>query len=116
MTRFPPEPNGYLHLGHAKAINFNFLAASANDGYCLLRFDDTNPAAEKKEYIDMIMEDLRWLGHTPWRVTYSSDYFQELYDFAEQLIHQGDAYVCAQPKADVKVCCVHEVSGLGFCV
>ena len=76
QTRFPPEPNGYLHLGHAKAINFNFLVAAVNGGQCLLRFDDTNPAAEKKEYIDMIIENLEWLGHHPSSITYSSDYFQ----------------------------------------
>lgn len=104
QTRFPPEPNGYLHLGHAKAINFNFLVATANGGECLLRFDDTNPAAEKKEYIDMIVENLNWLGHKPCKITYSSDYFQQLYEMAEQLIRQGDAYVCAQSQADVKVC------------
>mmetsp|Transcript_11755 Transcript_11755/g.17011 ORF Transcript_11755/g.17011 Transcript_11755/m.17011 type:complete len:694 (+) Transcript_11755:74-2155(+) len=102
QTRFPPEPNGYLHVGHAKAINFNFLVAEVNGGECLLRFDDTNPAAEKKEYIDMIIENLHWLGHNPSRVTYSSDYFDELYEFAEQLIKQGDAYVCGQSQAEVK--------------
>lgn len=102
QTRFPPEPNGYLHLGHAKAINFNFLAATQNGGKCLLRFDDTNPAAEKKEYIDNIIENLHWLGHEPSRITYSSDYFQELYDFAEKLILQGDAYVCRQTQPEVK--------------
>ena len=76
QTRFPPEPNGYLHIGHAKAINFNFLVASVNGGTCILRFDDTNPAAEKLEYIEMIVENLSWLGHKPVAVTYSSDYFQ----------------------------------------
>jgi glutaminyl-tRNA synthetase len=73
-----PEPNGYLHIGHAKAMFVNFGQAKLEGGECLLRFDDTNPKAEKQEYIDAIQENLKWLGHEPCKVTYSSDYFDEL--------------------------------------
>mmetsp|Transcript_12012 Transcript_12012/g.28038 ORF Transcript_12012/g.28038 Transcript_12012/m.28038 type:complete len:639 (-) Transcript_12012:27-1943(-) len=107
ITRFPPEPNGYLHIGHAKAMNFNFgqarLAQSQGlGGETIMRFDDTNPEAEKQEYIDSILKNVEWLGNKPVRVTYSSDYFQGLYDHAVQLIKQGDAYVCHQKKEEVK--------------
>jgi|EP01047_Picozoa_sp_COSAG01_P066528 glutaminyl-tRNA synthetase len=78
MTRFPPEPNGYLHIGHAKAMGFNFGQAKLHGGGCYMRFDDTNPTAEETEYIDMILENVTWLGHKWHQVTYSSDYFQEL--------------------------------------
>ena len=94
-TRFPPEPNGYLHVGHAKAMNFNFgqarIAAELGHagGETVMRFDDTNPTAEKQEFIDSILDNVKWLGHTPASVTYSSDYFQELYDLAIQLIKDG---------------------------
>ena len=93
-TRFPPEPNGYLHIGHAKSICLNFGIATEYGGKCNLRFDDTNPIKESLEYIDSIIEDVRWLGFD-WedRLLYSSDYFQQMYDHAEQLIQQGDAYV-----------------------
>ncbi|MBD3676667.1 MAG: glutamine--tRNA ligase/YqeY domain fusion protein [Planctomycetaceae bacterium] len=93
-TRFPPEPNGYLHIGHAKSICLNFGLAEQYGGKCNLRFDDTNPAKEETEYVDSIMEDVRWLGFD-WedRLFYASDYFQQLYDWAVQLIEQGDAYV-----------------------
>ena len=98
MTRFPPEPNGYLHIGHAKAMNFNFgqarLAAEEGlGGGTIMRFDDTNPTAEKQEYIDSILKNVRWLGNEPVKITYSSDYFDQLYQFAIQLIKQGDVYV-----------------------
>lgn len=86
MTRFPPEPNGYLHIGHAKAMLFNFGQAKMHGGHCYLRFDDTNPTAEEKEYIDMIIENVQWLGHDIYKVTYSSEYFQQLYDFAVTLV------------------------------
>ena len=94
-TRFPPEPNGYLHIGHAKSICLNFGLAAEFGGACNLRFDDTNPTKEEQEYVDSIMEDVRWLGFD-WkdRCFYASDYFQQLYDWAVQLIHKGKAYVC----------------------
>ncbi len=94
-TRFPPEPNGYLHIGHAKAICLNFGIAEQYGGLCNLRFDDTNPIKEEQEYIDAIKEDVRWLGFD-WgdREYYASDYFEQLYRWAVQLIEQGQAYVC----------------------
>ena len=106
-TRFPPEPNGYLHIGHAKAMNFNFgqarLAAEMGmGGETVMRFDDTNPTAEKMEFIDSILDNVAWLGHTPAMTTYSSDYFQQLHDLAVQLIKDGGAYVCHQTGAEIK--------------
>ncbi|XBI13151.1 hypothetical protein VPH35_139924 [Triticum aestivum] len=92
-TRFPPEPNGYLHIGHAKAMFIDFGLAKERNGYCYLRFDDTNPEAEKKEYIDHIQEIVHWLGWEPYKVTYTSDYFQALYEHAVELIQKGLAYV-----------------------
>lgn len=94
-TRFPPEPNGYLHIGHAKSICLNFGIAAENCGLCNLRFDDTNPSKEEIEYVESIQTDVRWLGFD-WqdRMYYASDYFDQLYDFAERLIQQGKAYVC----------------------
>ena len=94
-TRFPPEPNGYLHIGHAKSICLNFGIAKQNNGLCNLRFDDTNPTKEDVEYVDSIQEDVKWLGFT-WddRRFYASDYFGRLYDFAAELIRRGKAYVC----------------------
>lgn len=94
-TRFPPEPNGYLHIGHAKSIALNFGVAAEFGGLCNLRFDDTNPTKEDVEYVESIMEDVRWLGFD-WedRLFYASDYFDQLYDFAVQLIKKGKAYVC----------------------
>jgi glutaminyl-tRNA synthetase len=94
-TRFPPEPNGYLHIGHAKAICIDFGTAEANGGLCNLRFDDTNPRKEEAEYVESIKEDVRWLGFD-WgdRLYYASDYFEQLYDYAVQLIKEGHAYVC----------------------
>lgn len=93
-TRFPPEPNGYLHLGHAKSICLNFGVASEFGGLCNLRFDDTNPTKEETEYVDAIREDVRWLGGD-WgdRQYFASDYFEKLYEYAEQLIRMGKAYV-----------------------
>jgi glutaminyl-tRNA synthetase len=95
VTRFPPEPNGYLHLGHAKSICLNFGLARDYEGICHLRMDDTNPTKEEQEYVDAIMEDVRWLGFD-WRGKFfhASDYFQQLYDFAVELIKLGKAYVC----------------------
>ena len=93
-TRFPPEPNGYLHIGHAKSISLNFGIAEQYDGLCNLRFDDTNPAKEEQEYIDAITEDVRWLGYD-WddRLYFASDYFDQLYDMAVELTSIGKAYV-----------------------
>lgn len=93
-TRFPPEPNGYLHIGHAKSICLNFGLAQKYNGTCNLRFDDTNPAKEETEYVDSIMEDVRWLGFEWDNLHYASDYFDQLYLWAEQLIRDGKAYVC----------------------
>jgi glutaminyl-tRNA synthetase len=101
VTRFPPEPNGYLHIGHAKAIRFNFEVAKQYGGYTYLRYDDTNPDKECKEYIDHIAEIVGWLGYKPIATTASSDYFQELYDIAVRLIKKGLAYVCFQNKEDM---------------
>ncbi len=94
-TRFPPEPNGYLHIGHAKSLCINFGIAEDYSGVCNLRFDDSNPIKEKQEYIDAIKEDIRWLGFD-WadREYYASDYFDQLYEWAMQLIKKGKAYVC----------------------
>jgi len=94
-TRFPPEPNGYLHIGHAKAISIDFGIAQDFGGKCNLRFDDTNPVKEEVEYVDSIMEDIRWLGYS-WddRLFYASDYFEQLYEYAVRLIQKGKAYVC----------------------
>jgi glutaminyl-tRNA synthetase len=94
-TRFPPEPNGYLHIGHAKALNLNFSIAEEYGGLCNLRFDDTNPCMEEEEFVDSIVEDIRWLGFD-WgdRLYYASDYFEQLYGHAVRLIEMGKAYVC----------------------
>lgn len=94
-TRFPPEPNGYLHIGHAKSICLNFGLAESYGGHCHLRFDDTNPEKESQEFIDVIVDDIRWLGFS-WHgdIRYTSNYFDQLYDYALQLIEQGLAYVC----------------------
>ena len=94
-TRFPPEPNGYLHIGHARAICTNFGIAEEFGGVCNLRFDDTNPEKEEVEYADSIMEDIRWLGFD-WgdRLFYASDYYDQIYEYAEQLILKGEAYIC----------------------
>lgn len=93
VTRFPPEPNGYLHIGHAKSICLNFGLATEYSGRCFLRFDDTNPLKEEDEYVHAIIDDVRWLGFDWCAETYSSDYYQQLYDFAVNLIEQGLAYV-----------------------
>jgi glutaminyl-tRNA synthetase len=94
-TRFPPEPNGYLHIGHAKSICLNFGVAQDFGGTCNLRFDDTNPHKENIEYVEAIKQDVRWLGYD-WdgRLYYASDYFEKLYQFAVELIRKGKAYVC----------------------
>ncbi|RYY13528.1 MAG: glutamine--tRNA ligase, partial [Chitinophagaceae bacterium] len=93
VTRFPPEPNGYLHIGHAKAICFNFGLTQKYGGYTNLRFDDTNPVTEKTEYVNSQQEDIKWLGFTWKNELYASDYFLELYNYAEKLIQKGLAYI-----------------------
>lgn len=101
-TRFPPEPNGILHVGHAKAININFGFAAAHNGICLLRLDDTNPEAEKDEFVKSIAEMVNWLGYKPYKVTYSSDYFDQLHDYAVDLIKRGLAYVDHQKPHELR--------------
>ena len=101
QTRFPPEPNGYLHIGHAKAICIDFGIAQNYGGICNLRFDDTNPVKEDVEYVDSIMEDIQWLGFHWENVYYASDYFQQLWDFAVKLIKEGKAYVDEQSAEDI---------------
>lgn len=96
QTRFPPEPNGYLHIGHAKAICMDFGIAERYNGICNLRFDDTNPVKEDVEYVDSIKEDIEWLGYHWNEIYYASDYFQQLFDFAIQLIKEGKAYIDEQ--------------------
>src|SRR4249920_909382 len=94
-TRFPPEPNGYLHIGHAKSICLNFGLAAEFHGRTNLRFDDTNPEKEEQEYVDSIIDNVRWLGFD-WenRIFYASDYFDQLYEWALKMIREGKAYVC----------------------
>ena len=101
QTRFPPEPNGYLHIGHAKAICMDFGVAENYGGVCNLRFDDTNPSKEDTEYVDSILEDIKWLGFHWANVYYASDYFQQLWDFAEWMIKQGKAYVDEQTSEQI---------------
>jgi glutaminyl-tRNA synthetase len=104
VTRFPPEPNGYLHIGHAKSIALNFGIAQEFSGRCHLRFDDTNPTKEEQEYIDSIQADVRWLGYD-WGTDlfYASDYFEQLYGWAESLIRAGDAYVDDQSQEEIRL-------------
>jgi glutaminyl-tRNA synthetase len=103
-TRFPPEPNGYLHVGHAKSIMLNFGLAEEFGGKCNLRFDDTNPTKEEQEYVDSIIEDVKWLGGDFGdRLFYASDYFQQLYDWAVELIKKGKAFVCDLSPEEVRL-------------
>ncbi|XP_076237813.1 glutaminyl-tRNA synthetase [Calliopsis andreniformis] len=102
ITRFPPEPNGILHIGHAKAININFGYAAAHDGICYLRYDDTNPEKEEEKFFIGIREMVEWLGYKPAKITHSSDYFQQLYEWAIKLIEKGLAYVCHQSSEEMK--------------
>ncbi|XP_055530589.1 probable glutamine--tRNA ligase [Wyeomyia smithii] len=101
-TRFPPEPNGILHIGHAKAININFGYAKAHDGVCFLRYDDTNPEKEEEKFFVGIKDMVEWLGYQPYKITHSSDYFQQLYEWAVVLIKKGLAYVCHQTSEAMK--------------
>ncbi|KAL8969468.1 MAG: hypothetical protein Q9197_004332 [Variospora fuerteventurae] len=102
VTRFPPEPNGYLHIGHSKAIAINFGFARYHDGVCYLRFDDTNPEAEEEKYFTAIENMVQWLGFTPYKITYSSDNFDRLYELAEALIQRDGAYVCTCTDTEIK--------------
>ena len=101
QTRFPPEPNGYLHIGHAKAICLDFGIAAQHGGVCNLRFDDTNPTKENMEYVDAIKEDIQWLGYQWGNEFYASDYFQQLWDFAIELIKRGKAYIDEQSSEEI---------------
>ncbi|CRJ88276.1 hypothetical protein BN1708_009245 [Verticillium longisporum] len=103
VTRFPPEPNGFLHIGHAKAIAVNFGFAKYHGGQCLLRYDDTNPEKEEEKYFTAIKDMVTWLGFTPAKITHSSDYFQQLYDLAEKMINLEKAYVCFCPDTEIKL-------------
>ena len=102
VTRFPPEPSGYLHIGHVKAAMMNFHYSRMHHGKMILRFDDTNPMNEKIEFVDNIIRDLKTLGITPDRVTYSSDYFEMLQNYMKQLIQDGKAYADNLPAEEMK--------------
>ncbi|MGB5571286.1 MAG: glutamine--tRNA ligase/YqeY domain fusion protein [Sedimenticolaceae bacterium] len=101
-TRFPPEPNGYLHIGHAKSIVLNFGLAADYPGSCNLRFDDTNPAKEEEEFVEAIKDDVHWLGFTWQELRFASDYFERLYDYAVELIEKGKAFVCELTAEEVR--------------
>lgn len=101
-TRFPPEPNGYLHIGHAKSICLNFGLAEQFGGRCNLRFDDTNPSKEETEYVESIVEDVRWLGFTPASICYASDYFDQFFAWAKELLAAGNAYVDSQTAEEIR--------------
>ena len=101
QTRFPPEPNGYLHIGHAKAICMDFGVAEKYNGICNLRFDDTNPSKENNEYVENILNDIKWLGFKWGELYYASDYFEKLWDFAIWMIKKGHAYVDQQTSEEI---------------
>ncbi len=103
-TRFPPEPNGYLHIGHAKSLCLNFGIKEKYDGKCNLFFDDTNPSKEKTEFVDAIKEDIKWLGFKWDKETYASDYFENIYAFAVELIKKGKAFVCDMSPEEISAC------------
>ena len=107
-TRFPPEPNGYLHIGHAKAICINFGLKETYHGKCNLRFDDTNPVKEDTEYMDTIQEDIKWLGFQWDELRYASDYFQKMYECAVMLIKDGKAYVDDLKLRTLEETCIHQ--------
>src|SRR4030042_377629 len=102
-TRFPPEPNGYLHIGHAKPVCLNFGIAAQYGGTCKRRLDDTDPTGESQEYVDSIIRDVKWLGFD-WgdRLYYASGYYEQLYQYAVQLIKKGKAYVCSLSAAEIR--------------
>ena len=102
MTRFPPEPSGYLHIGHVKAIVLDFEIAQEFGGKCYLRFDDTNPAKEYEKYIAAIKQDVQWLGYRWTAITYASDCFEQLFDDACRLIEMGKAYICELTPQQIK--------------
>ena len=102
FTRFPPEPNGYLHIGHAKAMRFSFMTASEYGGNTYLRYDDTNPDKENMEYIINIEKNVTWLGYKPWKITHASSYFDQLYQFAVELIKKDKAFICEQEKNEMR--------------
>ncbi|MGD8310191.1 MAG: glutamine--tRNA ligase, partial [Chromatiales bacterium] len=102
VTRFPPEPNGYLHIGHAKSIVLNFGIARDYGGHCNLRFDDTNPHKENVEYVEAIKRDVAWMGYEWKGLYFASDYFEQLYRFGEELIQRGRAYVCDQSPEEMR--------------
>ena len=103
-TRFPPEPNGYLHIGHAKAICLNYGIAKMYNGRCNLRFDDTNPVAEQQDFVDAIIYDIEWLGFkTKEDIYYASDYFEKMYEYALVLINKGLAYVDDQSAEQIRI-------------
>ena len=102
LTRFPPEPNGYLHLGHAKSLCINFGLAQKYGGKTNLRYDDTNPVKEDVEYVDSIKEDIKWLGFQWEKECYASDYFDQLYEWAEDMIRRGLAYVDDQTLEEIR--------------
>src|SRR5688500_7783105 len=104
VTRFPPEPNGYLHIGHAKSICLNFGVALEFGGRCNLRFDDTNPTKEEVEYVEAIKDDVRWLGFKWDRLHFASDYFEQLYEYAVDLIRHGRAYVDSLTADEIRAC------------
>ena len=107
-TRFPPEPNGYLHIGSAKAIFINYTIAKHYGGLFNLRFDDTNPAREGDEYVQSILQDLKWLGAEPnGGIFYGSDYFERCYEYAEQLIKEGKAYVDDLTREEMQLSLIH---------
>ncbi len=101
-TRFPPEPNGYLHIGHAKSICLNFGIAEEYKGACNLRYDDTNPEKEEEEYVRSIEDDVRWIGFAPANILWASDYFDQMYEWAVQLIKAGKAYVDDQSADQIR--------------
>jgi glutaminyl-tRNA synthetase len=101
VTRFPPEPNGFLHIGHAKAMNLNFHYAESHNGICYLRYDDTNPEAEETRYYEAIKSNVEWLGFAPYQITAASDYFPQLYEYALTLIRKGKAYVCHMNQEEI---------------
>ena len=101
QTRFPPEPNGYLHIGHAKAICMDFGVAEKYKGVCNLRFDDTNPSKENNEYVENILQDIQWLGFKWGNIYYASDYFEKLWEFAVWMIKKGHAYVDEQTAEEI---------------
>ena len=104
VTRFPPEPNGILHIGHAKAMRYNFTLAEDYGGVCYLRYDDTNPEKENITFMKNIENCVKWLGYKPWKITHASDNFQFLYDFAVELIKKDKAFVCHQTKQEMSDC------------